>query len=176
MADRNESLDVDACFRAHRADVYRWAFGLTGSHADAADIVQETFVRLMQTPPRQVGVGRLAWLRRVATRVSIDRWRSMAAARRSLRVHSGLVTPEDQPERRDMLAAIHAAMETLSEQQRLVLIAKCYDGLTFEQIAAELGIATPTAKTHYLRALEAVRNKLGVREPGRARVASGSRS
>jgi DNA-directed RNA polymerase specialized sigma24 family protein len=35
--------------------------------------------------------------------------------------------------------------------------------MTFEQIAGELDIATPTAKTHYVRALEAVRRQIGER-------------
>ena len=41
-----------------------------------------------------------------------------------------------------------------------MLIAKVYDGLTFAQIAAELKLAVPTVKTHYLRALSAVRDRL----------------
>jgi DNA-directed RNA polymerase specialized sigma24 family protein len=51
----------------------------------------------------------------------------------------------------------------LSEQQRLVLLGKCVDGMTFSQVAAGLSIAVPTAKTHYLRALEAVRRRLAAR-------------
>jgi DNA-directed RNA polymerase specialized sigma24 family protein len=41
-----------------------------------------------------------------------------------------------------------------------VLIARTYEGLTFAEIAVELGIAVPTVKTHYLRAVSAVRDRL----------------
>ena len=53
-----------------------------------------------------------------------------------------------------------AALERLTEAQRAVMVAKVYDGLTFPQIAAEMDLAVPTVKTHYLRALSAIRDRL----------------
>ena len=44
-------------------------------------------------------------------------------------------------------------------------MSKCYDQMTFQQIADELGIAVPTAKTHYLRALSAVRERVRMADP-----------
>ena len=63
-------------------------------------------------------------------------------------------------ETQELRAALAGAIERLTESQRGVLIAKVYDGLTFAQIAAELNLAVPTVKTHYLRALSAVRSHL----------------
>jgi len=58
---------------------------------------------------------------------------------------------------------IAGALAVLTDAQRSVLIAKVYDGQTFAQIAADLGVAVPTVKTHYLRAVRAVRDRLGDR-------------
>ena len=55
---------------------------------------------------------------------------------------------------------IAAAMDKLSEVQRGVLVAKVYDEMTFAEIAAELDLALSTVKTHYLRAVRAVRDRL----------------
>jgi RNA polymerase sigma factor (sigma-70 family) len=51
-------------------------------------------------------------------------------------------------------------MATLSERQRSVLLAKVFDGMTFAEIGREMGLSTPTVKTHYLRALRAMRDGL----------------
>ncbi len=155
-------LDVAAAFKSHRAQVYRWAYALSASHADAADLTQEAFLRLLRSgsvAPRQV----VGWLRKVTTRLAIDRWRAKSAARRALKA----VQPSEQTaaaipafEQRETLARMHAALGELSEQQRLVLLAKCFDEATFQQIADELGLGVPTVKTHYLRALHALRARL----------------
>ena len=63
-------------------------------------------------------------------------------------------------ERDELRAAIARAMGDLTDMQRSVLTAKVHDGLTFAQIAAEHDLAVPTVKTHYLRALRAVRDRL----------------
>ena len=60
-------------------------------------------------------------------------------------------------------AEIAAALDGLTEAQRSVLVAKVYDGQTFARIAEDLDIAVPTAKTHYLRAIRIVRDRLGPR-------------
>ncbi|MBU0638207.1 MAG: sigma-70 family RNA polymerase sigma factor [Planctomycetes bacterium] len=155
--------DFDACFRQHRANVYRWAHALCGQHADALDAVQEVFLRLIRKRPALTNErATLAWLRRVTAHVVIDRWRAERSRVARERGCTASVSSTDTPEARELAARLRAALEHLSEQQRLVVMAKHYDQMTFSQIADELGIAVPTAKTHYLRALEAVRARLAV--------------
>ena len=55
---------------------------------------------------------------------------------------------------------IATALESLTERQRLVVVAKVYDGCTFAQIAEQMGLSVPTIKSHYLRALRTLRTKL----------------
>ena len=155
------SSDVEACFRAHRGRVYRWAYGLCARHDEALDVVQEVFLRMLRQPPTLPSLpATVAWLRRVTARVVIDRWRAESSRGQARQRYVAPETEEQTPEQRELVEQLRAALESLSEQQRLVLIAKTYDQLTFAQIAAELGIAVPTTKTHYLRALAAVRQQL----------------
>jgi len=155
------ALDVESCFHALGGRVYRWAFGLCGNHADAADVTQEAFLRLTRSRPALGGeADARRWLRTVVTRIVIDRWRvrSEAPLPLSERVAAGELRDElEQSERR---SAVVAALHELSERQRLVLVAKCYERLTFQEIAAELGVSVPTVKTHYLRGLDALRRRL----------------
>lgn len=155
------SLDASTCFREYRAAVYRWALGLCGRHEDALDVMQEVFTRLVRTrpelpQPRQA----LAWLRRTTVRVAIDARRSDKARRaRELSIRPPR-TQEPPAETRELLGRVRDAIRGLSEQQRLVLLCKVYDDMTLQEIAEELGLALPTVKTHYLRALAAVRQRL----------------
>jgi RNA polymerase sigma-70 factor (ECF subfamily) len=159
-------IDVAACFEAHRARVYRWAYGMCGCHEDALDVVQEVFLRMLRRPPRLAGVAvAVGWLRQVTARVVIDRWRSDSSREKVQRAREPRAIVTETFESQELAERVRKAIETLSEQQRLVLIAKTYDRLTFGQIADELGIAVPTAKTHYLRALSAVRARLAIELP-----------
>ncbi len=55
---------------------------------------------------------------------------------------------------------IAAAMSRLTDLQGAVLVAKVYDEMTFAEVATELDLAVSTVKTHYLRAVRAVRDRL----------------
>jgi RNA polymerase sigma factor (sigma-70 family) len=76
------------------------------------------------------------------------------------------VPPNDEAERREIASAVAAALDGITESQREVLVAKIYDGCTFAEIAEQLNLAVPTVKTHYLRALKAVRALLTARGIG----------
>jgi RNA polymerase sigma-70 factor (ECF subfamily) len=158
--------DVAMLFEHHRARVYRWAYAMCGRHDDALDVVQEVFLRMLRRPPELPTVATaITWLRRVTARVVIDRWRAESSRGAARRKYLPPAPPEESAESREWAEQLRAAIETLSEQQRLVMLAKVYDRLTFRQIADAIGIAVPTAKTHYLRALSAIRARLKIDVP-----------
>lgn len=159
-------VDVRRCFEEQRAHVYRWAFALCRRHDDALDTVQDVFLRMVRRPPTAAATPELrAWLRRATRSAVVDRWRRDQARPRlvddagmEIAASASRPLPADETAER-----IRATLSTLSEQQQLVILAKICDGLTFRETAAELGIAESTAKTHYLRGLAALRDKLAVR-------------
>ena len=55
---------------------------------------------------------------------------------------------------------IASKLDDLTEAQRMVLIAKVFDEMTFAGIATELGLSVSTIKTHYLRAVRSLRDGL----------------
>ena len=157
------TAERDAAFEAYRDEVYTWAYRLLGRHHDALDVVQDVFLRWVDqcasAPPRNPR----AWLRKVTIHRAIDFRRSNASRRtRETRSPASSVHLDESKVARDELRNdIADAVEALSEMQQSVLFAKVYDGLTFARIAAELEIAVPTVKTHYLRAVCALRDRLG---------------
>lgn len=162
------SLDVAQCFQAFRTSVYRWAFALLGRQDEALDVTQDVFLRLLreQVSFEHAAPAR-AWLRTTTTRIVYDLSRSRRARRTREARHVVPRSEHPSAEQAERVERLRSGFNVLSDQQRLVLICKCYDDMTFAQIAAELGVSVPTIKTHYLRALESLRNHMRESEPER---------
>jgi RNA polymerase sigma-70 factor (ECF subfamily) len=135
--------------------------------AAAEDVVQEAFVKLagQRPPPTQA----VPWLYKVVrngalTAARAERRRRQHEARAAERAPTWFVPAEG-----DGLDAETAAgaLRTLPAEQREVLVARLWGGLTFEQIAALAGLSTSTAHRHYHAGLAALRERLGVACPNR---------
>ncbi len=153
----------EAELEAMRSRIYRWAYRILRNHDDALDATQNVLLRALAAGPAGLaGIERpLAWLRRVTVRHCIDLLRARRPAAGGL---DGLAGAADSAESSERGRRIAAALGALTPHQRAVLTAKTYDRETFEEIAASLGMATSTAKTHYLRALRRLRDLLGPKE------------
>lgn len=150
-------------FEEYTADVYAWAYRLLGRHHDALDVVQDVFLRWDAQCARQKPGRPRGWLRRVTLNRAIDFKRQSRPAGDAVDEPSvRAVTPEPAAERNpaELRRDITAALDRLTEVQRGVLVAKVYDDMTFAEIAAELELAVSTVKTHYLRAVRAMRDRL----------------
>lgn len=151
-------------FEQYTADVYGWAYRLLGRHHDALDVVQDVFLRWDAQCARKSPTQPRGWLRRVTLNRAIDVRRRRRARPECGEEVGELVAPQaatathlDQDLLRNDVAI---ALDQLSDSQRSVLVAKVYDEMTFAQIATELDLAVPTVKTHYLRAVRIVRDRL----------------
>lgn len=151
-------------FERHRLQVYRWALRMLGGHDDAMDVTQDVSLRWLIQCRRTQPDHAQGWLRRVTINRATDRVRQRASAPpqsdRDPQMLAAADLPHDAIEQHELRLRLATAMEHLSDMQRQVLVAHVWDGLTFAQIAGELGIAVPTAKTHYIRALSAARDQL----------------
>jgi len=158
-------------FQEHAKRVYGWAYRLLGRHDDAMDVVQDVFVKWQEQVEQAVPAHPRGWLRRVTMNRAID----MMRRRRKSQEHSteSAAALEGKAKHRDdgalriigedreiLRRDVAEAMEGLSDMQRGVLAAKVFEELTFAEIAEELALGVSTVKTHYLRALSAVRDRL----------------
>jgi RNA polymerase sigma-70 factor (ECF subfamily) len=122
------------------------------------DVVQDAFVKLAQQAPPPVQV--LPWLYRVARNAALAVSRGEARRRRrqdrASAVEAWFAAADDRIDGRE---ATRLLVE-LPLEQREVVMARIWGGLTFEQVAEVAGCSLPTAHRRYQAALTALRERL----------------
>ena len=159
---------IASTFNEHSREVYAWAYRLLGRHHDALDVAQDVFVRWMRQSATGAPRHPRAWLRQVTLHRSIDlcrtRQNQLPASSDSQPIEAASTgEPARVLDQAALRQDLTSALVELSELQRNVLVAKVYDEMTFAEIAEEQGISVSTAKTHYLRAVRAARDRLQAR-------------
>ncbi|WP_331446759.1 SigE family RNA polymerase sigma factor [Streptomyces xanthochromogenes] len=130
-------------------------YALTGDHAEAQDVVQEAFVRAWDRRASVLTGDRApeAWLRTVAHRLAMSRWRR---ARHWWELVRGESAPRLVPEPSPDHVALVAALRRLPETQRTAIVLHHLCDLSVEQIAAETGKASGTVKARLARGRSAL--------------------
>ena len=165
-------------YRAFYASAFARLVGqvylLTGDFAEAQDAVQEAFVRGWSRRRRFVdGDEPEAWIRTVARRVAVSRWRSARAGLAAWR-RRGLVSHVPAPGVETPL--IVAALQRLPEEQRRAIVLHHLCDRSVDQVALETGAPSGTVKARLSRgrtALRQILEEVDVSHP-RSRPASGS--
>jgi RNA polymerase sigma-70 factor (ECF subfamily) len=142
---------------------------MTGSSADAEDIVQETFRRAIERPPRNTDQPWAPWLVRVATNLARD-----ALRRRKRRGYVGpwlpapIETTDEPPSaelpstegRYDLMESVTfaflLALEVLTPRQRAVLLLRDVFDFSVEETGRALRMSEANVKTTLHRARHAM--------------------
>ena len=158
----------DELYRLHGERLYRFAYRLAGNPHDAADLVQETFARvvprLAELDPEGVDVG--AYLGRSLRNVflhGVERGRRVEL-RDEVPEPCGAAPIELDPERAALLGdqrdQVRRAVTRLASRQRLALTLCDVDGRTYAEIGRELGIGENAVAQLISRARQRLRSEL----------------
>jgi RNA polymerase sigma factor (sigma-70 family) len=128
---------------------------LGGSGSDAEDVLQDVFLRAyhaLRADRRPVALR--AWLYRVAHNRCIDQLRRPAPAAEDIYdINRGVATDLlAEAERREDLRRLIADVRALPEQQRSALLMREMEGLSYNELAAALGVTVPAIKSLLVRA------------------------
>jgi len=136
---RASSQNAAADFDPLRPALIRAAYRMLGSVADAEDVVQDAFLRWLDVD-RDAVREPAAFLRRVVTRLCLDRLKSV---RRERETYIGTWLPEpvvesgeDEPD--DVTLPLLMALERLSPLERAAFLLHDVFGLDFEEVAATI--------------------------------------
>jgi RNA polymerase sigma-70 factor (ECF subfamily) len=147
---------MQTMFERHSKKIYAMALRLTGSAADAEDVVQETFIRAFRHLDSFRGDSQFStWLCRIAINQSRDAYR-----RRAPTVPEKEVPVE--PEQKDALvrAQLQKALGVLPAGYREVLVMHDVIGMGHKEIAEVLETAEGTSKSQLHKARARMRELL----------------
>lgn len=140
--------------RIHQRRAYLVARAVVMTHEDAEDAVQEGFLRAYQALDRfDAGQSFGAWLNRIVANAALDlsRRRKVRAADELSDTYASAF--RDPAEDRELSERLRAAMATLPERARAVLVLHDIEGFTHAEIGELLGIPGGTARSdlHHAR-------------------------
>ncbi|HHI93722.1 MAG TPA: RNA polymerase sigma factor [Gammaproteobacteria bacterium] len=185
---RREALDNSAALDQFLASVerraYRMAIIATSNHEDALDIVQDSMLRLVkryadrdaeQWGPlfhRIVQSVIRDWYRRAAVRNRFrfflgqrnqrDQGSEIAAEEDPIESHFATADPEPgaQLQQQQAIRRLDAALHRLPLRQQQVFLLRQWEGLSVRDTAQAMGCGEGSVKTHFSRALKALREQL----------------
>lgn len=171
----NTDLTFEDVIRDHQDMVFRTLLRLTGSREHLDDLAQDVFLRLYRALPSFRGEALITtYLYRIAVNVAQDEWKRRrrdrefiaAAPASSLEegdsaewlenmpgdtLHGHARTPEQLLSDAQLQDAVDAALLSLSEPERAVLVLYHQEDCSYEAISAALEMPINTVRTHLHR-------------------------
>ena len=167
----------DDVVREHADRVYRLAYRLTGNQHDAEDLTQETFVRVFRSLDSYRPGTFEGWLHRITTNLFLDMVRRRQKIRFDALPEDTERLPGTAPSPEQVYADTHldpqvqAALDALSPEFRVAVVLCDIEGLTYEEIAATLGIKLGTVRSRIHRGRVQLRQALAHLDPRRVPTA-----
>jgi len=154
-------------FHRHKSLLFDYGMKITKSQVAAEELVQECFVKLwlarknLQTVDNPVG-----YLHMMARNAGVDYLRRLSLdAGMQQKVWAGISETENSTLQKVQVSEtqrlIDEAVAQLPPQQRTIFLLSRYEGLNYEQIGGQLGIANNTVKNHLVKALKFIKEYLG---------------
>jgi RNA polymerase sigma-70 factor (ECF subfamily) len=160
---RGEAAAAEAIYDLYADRMYRYFLAHTGDAHTAEDLTGELFLRMIEHIGRfrvnaaRPGASFSAWMYRIAANLTTDHHRRsrryVDAPEDEELVGPGAPDPAQAAERREAMAALSGAMQQLTEEQRLVLIARFGEGLSNREVAELLGKNEGSVESMQHRAL-----------------------
>ena len=161
-AHREDREEFERLVAGHSAAIYRLALRITGSPADAEDLVQETFLRAWRGIRRFRGEARFrTWLTRILLNANANRRRSLARPAPPEPPPGPNGDPAEATARRDLLGRVLDAVHSLPRRQRETILLRARAGLSVAEVAEVLGIGKGVVKVHLSRARRKLVRRFG---------------
>jgi RNA polymerase sigma-70 factor (ECF subfamily) len=161
-------------YRRHRERIFAVLVRILRNREDALDSTQEVFIKIHRGLDSFDPSGRfLTWAFRIATNHAIDRIRRKKVRKETAIVEEAVAVNHDRRtgrgsdphvgaelEKEEIASAISEAVDQLGEAHRIVFTLHCYEGFSYGEIAAVLGIPVGTVMSRLFHARRKIKAAL----------------
>lgn len=160
MPPSDDSAPVQQLYRSHHAWLLDWLYRRVQNRCDAADLSQDTFVRLLTSPQADVNVREpRAYLATIARRLLANLYRRRSLERAYLDALASL--PEDHALSAEhhavvieALNAVEQVLARLSSKARQAFLLSQIEGHTQEEIAGLMAVSVRSVQRWLVQAYE----------------------
>lgn len=145
------------------ARVLRYLRSRLGSEQDAQDLAQEAYLRLLRVADEKMIRDPVAYLFRIARNLVHELYTTMPPPSESIDdvdLADDRMSVEAQTESEQQFDRLNAVMERLPPKCRAALIMHRRDGMTYDEIAGELGVSSAMVKKYLALGLARCRARL----------------
>lgn len=178
LLERSKAGDVAAfetLIEAYQKKIFNLAYRIVGNYDDAGDLAQEALIRIFRSIAGFKEQSSFStWVYRITTNVCLDdirkkKNRKVISLDEEIHVEDGEMKrqimsddplPDEVAEKEEMRRLVNDAINTLPEEQRLVISLRDIQGLTYDEIAEVLDCPSGTVKSRINRARQALKNVL----------------
>ncbi len=148
----------------HQAEAWRVAYRFTGDAAEAEDLAQEAFLRILDAASRYKPTATFrTYFYRVLTRLCLDHRRKKRPRLADPLPNMPDTTPRPsrQASRTERDAAIQSAVESLPARQRSAVVLRYFEGLPGAEVAEALDTSPKAVERLLARARRTLAGQLG---------------
>ncbi len=174
LVGRGDTAAFEELIERHQTLVLGTVARMLGSNSDVDDIAQQVFVRVWKSAGRYVARAKFTtWLLKITRNLVFNELR-----RAKRRAHvpiqpdseadelplrdEAVSTPDAAALENELHRAINDAIAQLPETQRMAVILRRYEEMTYEQIADVLDLSVPAVKSVLFRARTELRERLAL--------------
>jgi RNA polymerase sigma-70 factor (ECF subfamily) len=165
----SSQTELEALFQSHHDRVFRAAHRITGSPADAEDVLQTVFLRLVRGQENyDLSENAEAYLSRAAINASLDLMRSRGRTKSvelsevdSLELKSKFQSPEAEHADRELQMLIRQAVARLGKTAGEMFVLRYYEGYDNQEIAKMLDTSQMVVGVVLHRARTRLRKEIG---------------
>jgi RNA polymerase sigma-70 factor (ECF subfamily) len=174
LVSRGDTAAFEELIERHQALVMGTVGRMLGSNSDIEDIAQQVFIRVWRSAARYVPRAKFTtWLLKITRNLVFN---EMRRTKRHAHVSTqpepqaediplrdeAAQSPADSLLQQELQEAIDQAIQQLPETQRLAVVLRRYQELSYEQIAEVLDLSVPAVKSLLFRARTELRSKLAI--------------
>jgi RNA polymerase sigma factor (sigma-70 family) len=172
LVGRGDTEAFEELIKKHQALVAGTVARMLGSNSDVEDIAQQVFIRVWKSARRYVPRAKFTtWLLKITRNLVFNELRrTKRRAHVPLQPEAGAedpplkdemnLTPDASLLEAELQRTIEEAIGQLPETQRMALVLRRYEQLSYEQIADVLDLSVPAVKSVLFRARSELRSRL----------------